>query len=172
MCFICCQWKLGFEILKNKQFIWAPTKMKFLEKLNKICLSLYAKIIKLWWKDSKIFKKWRKSPSYGLKHNVVKTIILAKNNTILIKIQEKYFIDIEIVILKFIWKRKRLVNRTSIVQSPNHVWLFATLWTAARQILLSLTMSWSSCPMMASVMPSGHFIITLKNIELENSIWL
>ena len=30
-----------------------------------------------------------------------------------------------------------------IVQLPSHVWLFVTPWTAARQVSLSLPISWS-----------------------------
>ena len=47
------------------------------------------------------------------------------------------------------------------VQSPSHVWLFATPWTAARQASLSITNSWSSPKLMSveSVMPSNHLIL-------------
>ena len=40
-------------------------------------------------------------------------------------------------------------------------WLFATLWTAARQASLSITNSWSLPKLMAieSVMPSNHLIL-------------
>ena len=48
----------------------------------------------------------------------------------------------------------------SSVQSLSHVWLFATLWTAAHQASLSITNSWSLLKLMSteSVMPSNHFI--------------
>ena len=48
---------------------------------------------------------------------------------------------------------------SSIQVSP--VWLFATLWTAARQASLSMTNSWSLLKLMSteSVMPSNHLIL-------------
>ena len=39
------------------------------------------------------------------------------------------------------WSGK--VSRISVVQSPSHVQLFATLWATAHQASLSLTISWS-----------------------------
>ena len=47
------------------------------------------------------------------------------------------------------------------VQSPSHVWLFATTWTAAHQASLSLTIS-RTLPkfrFIAAVMPSSHLIL-------------
>ena len=48
----------------------------------------------------------------------------------------------------------------SSAQSLSHVWLFATAWTAAHQVSLSITNSWSSPKPMSikSVMPSNHLI--------------
>ena len=48
-----------------------------------------------------------------------------------------------------------------VVQSPSHVWLFVTPWTAACQTSLSLTISRSLPKFMsiASVMPSSHLIL-------------
>ena len=48
-----------------------------------------------------------------------------------------------------------------VVQSPSHVWLFATPWTAVHQASLSFTTSWSLPKFMsiASVMPSRHLIL-------------
>ena len=48
----------------------------------------------------------------------------------------------------------------SSVQSLNHVWLFATPWTTARQASLSITKSQSLLKLMSieSVMPSNHLI--------------
>ena len=48
-----------------------------------------------------------------------------------------------------------------VVQSLNHVQLFATPWTAARQASLSFTISQSSLKLMSieSVMPSNHLIL-------------
>ena len=49
----------------------------------------------------------------------------------------------------------------SSVQSLNHVHLFVTPWTAARQASLSITNSWSLLRLTSikSVMPSSHFIL-------------
>ena len=49
----------------------------------------------------------------------------------------------------------------SSIQSCSCVWLFATLWTAARQASLSITNSQSSPKLMSieSVMPSSHPIL-------------
>ena len=46
------------------------------------------------------------------------------------------------------------------VQSLSHVRPFVTPWTAARQVSLSITNSWSLCKLMSteSVMPSNHLI--------------
>ena len=48
-----------------------------------------------------------------------------------------------------------------VVQSLNHVWLFATPWTAACQAFLSITNSRSLLKLMSikSVMPSNHLIL-------------
>ena len=49
----------------------------------------------------------------------------------------------------------------SSVQSLSRVWLFATLWIAARQASLSITISRSSLRLTSieSVMPSSHLIL-------------
>ena len=49
----------------------------------------------------------------------------------------------------------------NVVQSPSRVWLFATEWTAACQVSLSLTISQSVPKFMSitSVMPSSHLIL-------------
>ena len=49
----------------------------------------------------------------------------------------------------------------SSVQLLSHVWLFATLWTTARQASLSITNSRSLLKLMSieSVMPSNHIIL-------------
>ena len=49
----------------------------------------------------------------------------------------------------------------SSVQSLSRVWLFATLWIAARQASLSITNSWSLLKLMSIklMMPSSHLII-------------
>ena len=48
-----------------------------------------------------------------------------------------------------------------VVQLLSHVRIFVTPWTAARQALLSFTISWSMLKLMSieSVMPSNHFIL-------------
>ena len=47
------------------------------------------------------------------------------------------------------------------VQLLSHVWLFATLWTTARQVSLSITNSWNLLRLLSndSVMPSNHLIL-------------
>ena len=54
--------------------------------------------------------------------------------------------------------RSQLEATFASVQSPSHVRLFVTLWTAARQASLSITNSWSLLKPMSieSVMPSNH----------------
>ena len=54
-----------------------------------------------------------------------------------------------------------LIWNFSSVQSLSRVWLFATLWIAARQASVSITNSWSSPKLMSieSVMPSNHLIL-------------
>ena len=49
----------------------------------------------------------------------------------------------------------------SSVQSLSHVQLFATPWTAASQVSLSITNSWSLLKLMAikSVRPPNHFVL-------------
>ena len=51
-----------------------------------------------------------------------------------------------------------------VVQSPSHVWLFVTPWTAAHRAYMSLTMSWSLLKFIsiALVMPSSHLIHSSK----------
>ena len=52
------------------------------------------------------------------------------------------------------------LTQFSSVQSLSHVWLFATLWIAARQASLSITNSRSSIRLtIKSVMPSSHLIL-------------
>ena len=48
-----------------------------------------------------------------------------------------------------------------VVQSFSGIWLFATLWTAARQASLYITNAWSLLKLMSieSVMPSNHLIL-------------
>ena len=55
----------------------------------------------------------------------------------------------------------RTQDQSSSVQTLSHVQLFATPWTAARQVSLSITNSWSLLKYMSieSVMPSNHPIL-------------
>ena len=52
-------------------------------------------------------------------------------------------------------------NQFSLVQSLSHVRPFATPWTAASQVSLSITNSWSLLKLRSieSVMPSSHLIL-------------
>ena len=58
-------------------------------------------------------------------------------------------------------KRKQIKTESKVVQSLSCVRLFVTPWTAACQVSLSFTISWSLLKLMSieSVMPSNHFII-------------
>ena len=65
----------------------------------------------------------------------------------------------------------------SSVQSLSCVWLFATLWTAARQASLSITNSWSLPKLMSidSVISSNHLILCHPLLLLPSifpSIWV
>ena len=48
-----------------------------------------------------------------------------------------------------------------VVQSPSHVWLFVTPWTAACQASLSFTISWSLLKLMSIelIMSSNHLML-------------
>ena len=66
-----------------------------------------------------------------------------------------------------------MCNKTvqfSSVQSLSHVQLFATPWTAAHQVSLSITNSWSLLKLMsiASVMPLKYLIICLPLLLLPS----
>ena len=69
-------------------------------------------------------------------------------------------------ILKAMWRPQQMMQWLYpelfvVVQSLSHVWLFLTLWTAARQASLSFIISWSLLKLMfvESVMPSNHLIL-------------
>ena len=53
------------------------------------------------------------------------------------------------------------VKWSTSVQSLNHVWLFATLWTSTHQASLSIMNSWSLLKLISIelVMPSNHHIL-------------
>ena len=59
------------------------------------------------------------------------------------------------------WWLKNFTLCFVVVQSLNHIWLFATSWTAAQQASLSFTISLSLLKLMfiESVMPSNHLIL-------------
>ena len=58
----------------------------------------------------------------------------------------------------------------SSVQLLGHVWLFATPWTAAHQVSLSITNSWSLLKLtsIASVMASNHLILCYPLLLLSS----
>ena len=57
----------------------------------------------------------------------------------------------------------------SVVQLLSPVWLFATLWIAARQTSLSFTISWvPQTHVRYSVMPSNHLILCLPSPSAFN----
>ena len=57
-----------------------------------------------------------------------------------------------------------------IVHSLSRIWLFVTLWTAARQTSLSITNSWSLLRLTSieSVMPSNHLILCCPHLLLHS----
>ena len=63
-----------------------------------------------------------------------------------------------------------LVTQLSSVRSLSRVWLFGTLWTAARQASLSITISRSPPKPMSieSVMPSNHLILCCPLLRLPS----
>ena len=64
--------------------------------------------------------------------------------------------------LIFIWSRSQISSFViAVVQSRSHVQLSVTLWTAACQVSLSFTISWSSLKLMhtESVMSSNHLVL-------------
>ena len=70
------------------------------------------------------------------------------------------------IIIKFpvLWRESESVSRSvqfCSVRSLSHVRLFVTLWIAARQASLSITISWSSLKLMSieSVRPSSNLIL-------------
>ena len=80
---------------------------------------------------------------------------------------------IMIINIKHIWKMSLSFGsslKISSVQSLSCVWLFAALWTAARQASLSVTNSWSLLKLMSieSVMPSNHLILCHPRLLLPS----
>ena len=58
-----------------------------------------------------------------------------------------------------------------LLLSLSHVWLFVTLWTAARQVFLSFTISWSWLKLMSieSMMSSNHLILCCPLLLLPST---
>ena len=77
--------------------------------------------------------------------------------------------------IQFIIK-KNFDRVTIVVQSHSRVWLISTPWTAAHQVSLSFTISWSLLKLMSieSVMPSNHLILcyTLQSVPASKSFLL
>ena len=72
-----------------------------------------------------------------------------------------------------LWFRLSLVITYSfaiVVHSLSHVWLFETPWTAAHQVSLSFTLSWSLLRLMSieSVMASNHLNLCLPLLLLPS----
>ena len=65
-----------------------------------------------------------------------------------------------------------MVHVFSSVQLLNHVWLFATPWTTARQASLSIANSWSLLRLMfiELVMSSNHLILSCPLLLLPQSL--
>ena len=65
------------------------------------------------------------------------------------------------VLFLILFRIKKRVTIYCLVQSLSHVRLFATPWTAAHQVPLSINNSWSLHKLMSieSVMPSNHLIL-------------
>ena len=61
-------------------------------------------------------------------------------------------------------------NHISCCWVTQHVWLFATPWTAAHQASLSLTISWSLPKFLPieSVMPSNHFSLCRPLLSFQS----
>ena len=87
--------------------------------------------------------------------------IWLSNWTILIKTYRHDFVNQEKKKKLFRGKKIQKISWCQTVQSLSHVWLFATLWTAARQVSLSITNSrtWLKLMSIELVMPSNHLIL-------------
>ena len=73
---------------------------------------------------------------------------------------------INLISMSTVWWCPRIESSLALqvvvfVQLLNHVWLFATPWTAAHQASLSLNISWSLLKLMSfeSEMPANHLIL-------------
>ena len=74
---------------------------------------------------------------------------------------EECYWSIDLVFCSFPILSQLTVFQFSSVQSLSHIRLFVTPWTAARQVSLSITNTWSLLKLMniESVMPSKHLIL-------------
>ena len=70
----------------------------------------------------------------------------------------------------FLWLRRRLKGGGVVVQSLSCVRLFETPWTAAHQVSLSFTISWSLLKLLSikSVMPSNHLVLCYSLLLLPS----
>ena len=95
--------------------------------------------------DKMVFSPYDFSFDYK---NVAQLVLRAEPSCLLTYVLHKHPILTNLLVL-------------AVVQSPNCVWLFATPWTSARQISLSLVIS-RSLPQFMSIallMPSSHLIL-------------
>ena len=67
--------------------------------------------------------------------------------------------------------KKKIFKKVFVVQSLSHVWLFEIPWTAARQVSLSFTISWSLLKLMSieSVIPSNHLSLCCPLLFLPST---
>ena len=108
-------------------FTLATPKMIFRCKSNPICTrSTWGKLQNSGEKSKKEQNKWRNSLcSWIGKFNIFKLSVLPKLiyrfNAITIKIPASYFVDIDKLILKFVWRGKRHRITNSILKEKNKV---------------------------------------------------
>ena len=74
------------------------------------------------------------------------------------------------VCIDTLWNAFTIVHPFVVVQSLSHVWFFATPWTAAHQVSLSITNSRSLLKLMSikSMMPSNYLILCLPLLLLPS----
>ena len=129
------------------------------------------------WKDTKPHRKTYKKES-TISHIQTQTNIQGTGNrqieNISVSVAEEPVLcmkyrDFHVFMVKFpFWSQ--ILYQFSSVQLLSHVWLFATLWIAARQASLSITNSRSSLKLKSieRVMPSSHLILCLPLILLPS----
>lgn len=102
-------------------------KMKYLGiNLTKYIQYLYKRSHKLWCKNSEELHKWGDTPCSWIGIlNIVKVSILSNLiytlNAIPIKIPPSYFVDIDKLITKFIWRGRRLRIDNTVFKEKNKV---------------------------------------------------